>query len=101
MRLSLLTLLTLCVRLCQGAPGNDTLTIEKALTRYTLGYPLLSPDGTKAIIPVTQIASGPDGNTTHLWLLDVATKNLRQFTSSAKSELNPKWSPDGQKLAFT
>ncbi len=37
---------------------------------------------------------------THIWMLTVATKELRQFTASQKSEDSPRWSPDGKKLAF-
>lgn len=82
-------------------PGKaDTLTIEKALSRYNIGAPVISPDGSKAIVPVTQVGTGADLPATHLWLLDIATQSLRQFTSSAKSESAPKWSPDSKQLAF-
>ena len=83
-----------------NADPKDSLSIEKALSRYSLSNPLISPDGSKAIITVSQIGAGPDLPATHLWLLDIPTKTIRQFTSSQKSENNPKWSPDGQKLAF-
>lgn len=79
---------------------KDTLTIENALSRYNLGTPVISPDGSKAIVPVTQIGSSPNLPATHLWMLDIETKTLYQFTSSAKSETNPKWSPDSKQLAF-
>ncbi len=36
----------------------------------------------------------------HLWLLDVRTRQARQFTNSAKSEMAGRWSPDGRWLAF-
>jgi Tol biopolymer transport system component len=36
----------------------------------------------------------------HIWLLDVKTKEVRQFTNSSKTEDTPRWSPDGKRLAF-
>ncbi len=94
--------LTCALLICSNlaaAPG-DTLSVEKALSRYNLNTPVISPDGSKAILAVSQIGAGPDLPATHLWLLDIPTKRLRQFTSSAKSENSPKWSPDGQQLSF-
>jgi dipeptidyl aminopeptidase/acylaminoacyl peptidase len=94
-----------CIHVCYAGsfpPGfsRDTLAIEKALSRYNIGTPLISPDGKKAIVAVTQTGAGPDLPATHLWLLDIPTKKLFEFTNSAKSESSPKWSPDGQQLAF-
>ncbi|MBS1661835.1 MAG: S9 family peptidase [Bacteroidetes bacterium] len=78
----------------------DTLPIETALSSYTPGAPLISPDGAKAIIPVRQVGKGAGLPASHLWLLDIPTKTIRQFTSSPKGESSPKWSPDSKKLAF-
>jgi len=80
------------------AASGDTLTVEKALSRYNLNTPLFSPDGAKAVVPVAQISTAPTA--THLWMLDVASGTFTQFTSSPKSETNPKWSPDSKQLAF-
>jgi dipeptidyl aminopeptidase/acylaminoacyl peptidase len=33
-------------------------------------------------------------------MLNVRSREVRQFTSSPKSEYSPRWSPDGRKLAF-
>lgn len=82
------------------APLTDTLPIETALSSYTPGAPLISPDGSKAIVPVRQVGKGAGLPVSHLWLLDIPTKSIRQFTSSSKGESSPKWSPDGKKLAF-
>jgi Tol biopolymer transport system component len=79
---------------------TDTLSIEQALTTYSTGAPVFSPDGSKAVVVVSQSGLGESLPLSHIWLVDVAAKTIRQFTSSQKSESSPKWSPDGKNLAF-
>ena len=79
---------------------KDSLTIEQALSKYSIKSPLFSPDGKRAVVVVLQTGLGNDLPASHIWLIDVARKTIRQFTSSKKSETNPKWSPDGNQLAF-
>ena len=79
---------------------KDSLTIEKALSRYTLGAPVLSPDGRKALVAVTQYGLGDKLPATHIWLADLSAKTIRQLTNSAKSESDPRWSPDGKYVSF-
>ena len=79
---------------------KDSLTIEQALSKYSIKSPLFSPDGEKAVVVVSQTGLEKNLPASHIWLIDVATKTIRQFTNSKKSESNPKWSPDGSQLAF-
>ncbi|MEI8073650.1 MAG: S9 family peptidase [Bacteroidota bacterium] len=78
----------------------DSLTIEQALSKYAVKNPVFSPDGKKAVVVVSQTGVDKDLPASHIWLIDVATKTIRQFSNSKKSETNPKWSPDGNQLAF-
>ena len=79
---------------------KDTLSIEQALSRYSVSSPLFSPDGTKAVVVVFQTGIGEHIPSSHIWLVEVASKSIRQFTNSLKSESSPRWSPDGKQLAF-
>ena len=36
----------------------------------------------------------------HIWVYDLASREMRQWTASTKSEQSPRWSPDGKTLAF-
>jgi Tol biopolymer transport system component len=93
-------LLVTCIGWCGTPAAKDTLTIPQALTRYNIGVPLISPDGSRAVVAVSPASAPVDSQITHLWMLDIKTKKFRQFTNSPKSESSPKWSPDSRTLAY-
>jgi dipeptidyl aminopeptidase/acylaminoacyl peptidase len=81
------------------APVRKPLTAQQAVNTRAISDLHFSSDGTR----VAMVVSEPPKGTTrlrHIWLLDVASHDLRQFTNSAKSEDTPRWSPDGKRLAF-
>ncbi len=90
-------LLLACTSISQK---KDTLSITQSLSRYSIRGIKFSPDGSKAAVVVSQTGMDAQLPSSHIWMVDVASKTIRQFTNSAKSETSPQWSPDGKTLAF-
>jgi dipeptidyl aminopeptidase/acylaminoacyl peptidase len=81
------------------AQGKKPLSPESFLDWRDVQDPQFSPDGAKVAFVVSDPLKG-EKRTRHIWLYDKSTNSTRQFTYSAKSESSPRWSPDGQELAF-
>jgi dipeptidyl aminopeptidase/acylaminoacyl peptidase len=89
----------------ESAASGEKTTEKKALTPEAflelrqVQDPQFSPDGTRVAFVVSDPFKN-DKRTLHIWLYDGKTKSARQLTYSDKSDSVPRWSPDGQKLAF-
>jgi dipeptidyl aminopeptidase/acylaminoacyl peptidase len=80
-------------------PAKKPLTPEMAITMRSESDLHFSPDGRRVAFVVNDALTGT-GRKRHIWVLDVSTREVRQFTFSEKSEYAPRWSPDGRTLAF-
>ena len=79
--------------------GQTPLTPEQTLDRRGIGGLEFSPDGSRLVFTVTEPVKGT-ARAQALWLLDVASGQLRQLTFSGKSDNSPRWSPDGSAIVF-
>ncbi|MET0499752.1 MAG: S9 family peptidase [Steroidobacteraceae bacterium] len=62
--------------------------------------PQISPDGDWVAYTVTTSDYARDKKFAHLWMASWDGKRNVQLTNSNESEHTPRWSPDGQSLAF-
>ena len=79
--------------------GDQKLTPEQAINVRGISDLRFSPDGERVAFVVSEPPKGTE-RARHIWMLDVKSKTVRQFTNSQKSEDSPRWSPDGKRLAF-
>jgi dipeptidyl aminopeptidase/acylaminoacyl peptidase len=78
---------------------TQSLTPEALLSLRHLSSLEFSPDSTHIALVVAEPPKG-DQHRGHIWLFDTESGAFRQLTYSEKSESSPKWSPDGNSLAF-
>jgi dipeptidyl aminopeptidase/acylaminoacyl peptidase len=99
---SLSTLLALLVLFAATATAQ-TWDPEMHLKFKAVGSPRVSPDAKKVVYTVNEAVMTADKSefVTQIWLADIATKRNMQLTFGEKSSTNPKWSPDGNWIAFT
>jgi len=92
---------TLVVLFVSGAAAQ-TWYPELQLKVKAVGTPRVSPDGKKMVYAVNEAVMTPDKSefVTQIWLSNLDTKRNVQLTFGEKSSSNPKWSPDGNWLAF-
>src|ERR1700730_13734599 len=81
--------------------GPRGITPEDYYSFEFLSDPRISPDGKLAAYVVTKVDRTQNRRNSSIWM--VATDGSRppwQFTTSPQSANSPRWSPDGQSLAF-
>src|SRR5258706_7851665 len=95
-----LTMKACLLVLIAGIAASQTpLTPAQTLRIRNISNLKFSRDGKLLAFDVREPVKGATAST-HIWVLNVKSGELRQWTTSAKSETNPDWSPDGRYLAF-
>jgi len=85
------------------APGRNgrPVTTEDIYALKLPGDPETSPDGNRIAVAVQHIDRDSDEYRTSLWIFPSDGSPGTQLTSGRWNDGSPRWSPDGQWLAFT
>src|SRR5262245_51099873 len=76
------------------------LTIEELLKVRRVGDPQVSPKGDFVAFTITDMDQAANRGTTQIYLVPLGGGEMRQLTNDENSSASPRWSPDGEKLAF-
>ncbi|MGZ5046583.1 MAG: S9 family peptidase, partial [Usitatibacter sp.] len=79
---------------------NDRITVEHLWKLERPAQPTLSPDGAQACVSVTSFDMEENRGRSSLWLYSAFGGEPRRLTSAGEKDGEPKWSPDGQWIAF-
>ena len=75
-------------------------TIDDLLKVRRVGDPQVSPKGDLVAFTITDMDKAANKGTTQVYVLPLAGGEVRQLTNDEHSSASPRWSPDGEKLAF-
>jgi len=82
------------------ARKKRSITAEDLYKIETISDVRLSPNGAHVVYTVQRVDQKTEEKFTNLWLVPTKTGNTRQFTTGDQNDTHPRWSPDGNRIAF-
>jgi dipeptidyl aminopeptidase/acylaminoacyl peptidase len=96
--------IALALLLSVSAPAfSNDLKVFSAADVFELEYagdPRISPDGSRIVYERRGHDIMTDGTRTNLWVIDVDGEGHRPLVSGTRSAASPRWSSDGDRLAY-
>lgn len=75
-------------------------TVDDLLKVRRVSDPQVSPKGDLVAFTITDVDKVANKSTTQIYLVPLGGGEVRQLTNDEHSSASPRWSPDGERLAF-
>ncbi len=84
-----------------AAQAKRPMTVVDLINIPSLGDPQLSPDARQAVFVLAKADWKQNRRVSHIYRINADGTNLVQLTNGPHGESSPRWSPDGETIAFT
>jgi dipeptidyl aminopeptidase/acylaminoacyl peptidase len=82
------------------AQSRRSMTVDDVLNIKQVSAPRISPDGSRVLYTVSELAKWKDNKrVTSIWIANADGSNARRFLANEKDR-TPAWAPDGRHVAF-
>jgi len=92
--------LSLVFSIPAGAQDKRAFEIADYFRTAFVGAPVVSPDGTRIVVPVRRDELATGTTWSELWIMAADGTGLRRLTEGRHDDTSPAFSPDGATLAF-
>jgi len=83
-----------------GQAAKKPLSFEDFISLKRLSDPQLSPSGKMIAVVLTTMDKKNNSSNSDIWLIPASQGEPRKLTNNPAADFNPRWSPDGKKIAF-
>ena len=80
--------------------SGEVLTVDRFVSMTRCSDPQISPDGKQVAFVVSEPDIEANRNRTHIWITPFDGGKPRKFISGQGADFHPRWSPDGDRIAF-
>lgn len=96
--------LVLSLSFVAGTPATAQekrpVTLDDLFKFKRVSDPQVSPDGRHVVYVVSEVLFDENRTQSDLWIVETTGGKARPLTTTPKNESHPRWSPDGQWIAF-